>query len=146
MPFTLITYPLVISLDQELMLPPESCPHEIMALIDKAACLHNDGRYGEALETYRSAQCEWEDSVGDCEHHQPVDFKRRLYFHLAIGSIMLSAGRYEDALERFDEAELDAERCLSRGHPNYAVIHSCRAFAFNALRRLSLAFEELVKV
>lgn len=70
---------------------------------------------------------------------------QRLYFALAIGSVLLSAGRYEDALEQYDAAEEEVSR-MPPGHPNSALLHSCRAFALNALGRLSLAFEHLVKV
>ena len=75
----------------------------------------------------------------------PPDANQRLYFRLAAGSVLLSAGRYEPALDLYDDAEAEAE-LLPAGHPNRAVVHSCRAFALNALGQLDLAFEELVKV
>jgi tetratricopeptide (TPR) repeat protein len=124
------------------MLPPEPCPPKILTLIDKAACLHNDGQYDQALKAYQSAEWDWED---DYDKHHPMDPNQRLYFKLAAGSVMLSAGRYEDALERFGIAELEAGNVVVHGHPNRAVVHSCNAFALNALGRLDLAFEQLVK-
>ena len=133
------------------MLPPEPCPPEILLLVEGAACLHNNGQYDAALEAYLEAQEHWEEHLGSSSNGQVSgavaagDIHQGLYFCLATGSVLLSAGRYEEALERYEGADAEAEK-LPEGHPNRAVVRSCRAFALNALSRLDLAFEELVKV
>lgn len=129
------------------MLPPEPCPPEVLSLVEGAVSLHNNGQYDAALEAYSEAQEHWEDPAGG-NYGAAVasdDIHRGLYFCLATGSVLLSAGRYEEALERYEGADAEAKK-LPEGHPNRAVVHSCRAFALNALSRLDLAFEELVKV
>lgn len=68
----------------------------------------------------------------------------RIYFRLCIGSVLVSAGRCKEAIKCYD-AEGGLINLLPEGHVDRALLHSCRAFALNALGSLRLAFEELVR-
>ncbi|GAX82196.1 hypothetical protein CEUSTIGMA_g9624.t1 [Chlamydomonas eustigma] len=130
---------------QELVLPPDVCPEEVMSIIETASYYHNNGQYDKALDMYYQAEKCWENKFKEtCDASLTAVVNFNLYFHIISGSVMLSAGRYEAALQEYDDAEAEAES-LPSGHPNKAVLHSCRAFALNALHRFDLAFEELVK-
>lgn len=42
------------------MLPPEPCPPEVVGMIEEASCLHNNGKYDEAVQAYYDAQDAWD--------------------------------------------------------------------------------------
>ena len=78
---------------------------------------------------------------GGSSHHKWMPVSHRIYFRLAAGSVLMSAGRYQEALRQYG---LEGGVGLPPGHLDLALLHSARAFALNALGRLRLAFEELV--
>jgi hypothetical protein len=66
------------------------------------------------------------------------------YFAVAIASVHLSAGRWEDALALY--ASLDPELAKLPGdHPNLALLASCRGYALHCMGATQQAFEQFVQ-
>ena len=144
-------YPLLLI--QDMILPPQPCPPAVLPLIEKAAFFHNSGKYQEALTAYQDAQQNWIWHIMETERGGRrsgwsgpaiMPLTHRIYFKLMIGSVLMSTGKYREAIECYD-SEGGIMNLLPEGHVDRALLHSCRAFALNAIGNLRLAFEELVR-
>lgn len=146
-------YPLLLM--QDMILPPHPCPPTILTLLENASFLQNTGKYDEAMGAYREAQQRWQWILMDSDKTSSrrgagwsgvdsMPISHRIYYKLCHGSVLMGAGRYKEALEAYD-SEGGLISLLPEGHVDRALLHSCRAFALNALGSLRLAFEELVR-
>lgn len=131
-------------------MPPEPCPMHVAETLADAADLHNSGQYEAAVRAFARAKEQWQADTrpdGPLGSYAQLGMltNQRLYFHLAVGSVLMSAGRYEDALKQYEAAEAD-EDSLPEGHPNLGLLYSCKSTALHALGRMQLAYEQAVKV
>ncbi|HEY6494225.1 MAG TPA: FxSxx-COOH system tetratricopeptide repeat protein [Trebonia sp.] len=80
-------------------------------LIDRVRYLWKRGEYGEALESGREFDQQWQRKIGP-------DHRQTLYLRFHIANVLRSQGRFEEAYE-LDQEILDKQRrSLGDGHPH----------------------------
>lgn len=101
----------------ECVVPPENCPQRVGALLEEAFNNHNDSNFQQAMDLYKVAQELWVNHIPDtkCEAIPELPLEQRLYFTVAMGSVLQSDGQDKRALKLYCtfEKEVHSQKCLN---------------------------------
>lgn len=87
----------------ECVAPPENCPKMVGALLEEAFNNHNESNFQQAMDLYEAAQELWISHIPETEPNAITELpvEQRIYFAVAMGSVLQSDGQDKRALELY---------------------------------------------